>query len=244
MAATTKPLVVITGASSGIGEACAKVFAGLGHPLLLLARRVERMEALKLGDSVLCRKVDVCDREALNAAVKEAEAKFGPTDLMINNAGVMQLASITEQKPEEWYAMIDVNMKGVLHGMQAVCGQMAAREGGTIVNVSSVAGRKNFPNHVAYCGTKFGVHAMSEGLREELAAKNVRVIRIAPGAVETELLSHTTVDSIKAGYDAWKTQMGGVMTSEDIAESIRWAYSMPQRLTIREIVLTATKQGP
>ena len=130
---------------------------------------------------------------ALVAAVKEAEARFGPADALINNAGVMLLGAVSEQDPTQWEQMLDVNVKGLLNGIHAVLGGMIERNHGTVINVGSVAGRKTFPNHVAYVGTKFAVHGLSENLREELAPHNVRVITIAPGAVETELLISFTV---------------------------------------------------
>ncbi|MHC6228137.1 SDR family oxidoreductase [Pseudomonas sp. X10] len=237
-----KPLVIVTGASSGIGEAIARLFSAQGHPLLLLARRVERLEKLNLPNA-LCRGVDVTDRSALLAAVQEAEVKFGPADVVVNNAGVMLLGDMDTQSPDEWERMLDVNVKGLLNGIHSVLAGMIERNRGTIINIGSVAGRKTFPNHVAYVGTKFAVHAISENLREEVAAHNVRVITIAPGAVETELLSHTTNDAIKAGYQDWKAGMGGVVLSaDDVANAVRYAYEQPQGVCIREIVLAATRQ--
>jgi NADP-dependent 3-hydroxy acid dehydrogenase YdfG len=239
---TSKPLVIITGASSGIGLATARLFSAQGHPLLLVARRLDAMQALELPDT-LALPVDVTDRAALAAAVQQAEARFGPADAMINNAGVMLLGDITQQDPEQWDRMLDVNVKGVLNGVHAVAAGMTQRKRGSIINVSSVAGRKTFPNHVAYVGTKFAVHGLSENLREELSAHNVRVTTIAPGAVETELLSHTTDESIKTGYQAWKADMGGkVLTAEDVANAIHYAYAQPAGVCIREIVLAATRQ--
>ncbi|MCE4069950.1 MULTISPECIES: SDR family oxidoreductase [Pseudomonas] len=238
----SKPLIIVTGASSGIGEATARLFSQQGHPLLLLARRIERLEALKLPNA-LCRAVDVTDRKALLAAVEEAEKRFGPADALVNNAGVMLLGNMVEQDPAEWERMLDVNVKGLLNGVHAVLKGMVERNQGTVINVSSVAGRKTFPNHVAYVGTKFAVHAISENLREEVAAHNVRVVTIAPGAVETELLSHTTDEAIKSGYQDWKREMGGkVLSAEDVANAIGYAYNQPQGVCIREIVLAATRQ--
>lgn len=237
-----KPLIVITGASSGIGLATAQLFSSLGHPLLLLARRLENMQALNLPDT-LAISVDVTDRAALAAAVQQGEARFGPADAIVNNAGVMLLGEITRQDPDQWDRMLDVNVKGVLNGVHAVTAGMVQRQRGSIINVSSVAGRKTFPNHVAYVGTKFAVHGLTENLREELAAHNVRVTTIAPGAVETELLSHTTDDSIKAGYEDWKTSMGSkVLSAQDVANAIHYAYAQPDGVCIREIVLAATRQ--
>jgi NADP-dependent 3-hydroxy acid dehydrogenase YdfG len=238
----SKPLIIITGASSGIGEAAARLLSAAGHPLLLLARRVERLEALELPNT-LSRRVDITDRAALLAAVAEAEAQFGPADALINNAGVMLLGEMTKQDPAQWDQMLDVNVKGLLNGVHAVVAGMVERKHGTIINISSVAGRKTFPNHVAYVGTKFAVHGLSENLREELSPHNVRVITIAPGAVETELLSHTTDEAIKSGYQAWKQDMGGtVLSAENVASAIAYAYQQPQNMCVREIVLTATRQ--
>lgn len=238
----SKPLVIITGASSGIGEATARRLSAAGHPLLLLARRIERLEALALPNT-LSRRVDITDRAALLAAVAEAETQFGPADALINNAGVMLLGEMSKQDPAQWDQMLDVNVKGLLNGVHAVVAGMIERKHGTIINVSSVAGRKTFPNHVAYVGTKFAVHGLSENLREELSPHNVRVTTIAPGAVETELLSHTTDEAIKTGYQAWKQDMGGtVLSAEDVATAIAYAYGQPQGVCIREIVMATTRQ--
>jgi NADP-dependent 3-hydroxy acid dehydrogenase YdfG len=241
MTHTHKPLVVITGASSGIGLATAKLLSSRGHALLLLSRRLAPMQQLQLPNS-LALAVDVTDRAAVLAAVAEAETRFGPVDAIINNAGVMLLGNIATQDPEQWDRMLDVNVRGLLNGIHAVASGMVERRQGTIINVSSVAGRKAFPNHVAYVGTKFAVTGLSENLREELAPSNVRVITIEPGAVDTELLSHTTDAAIKAGYNDWKQEMGGVLTAETIAETIGFAYGQPQSVCIREIVVCATRQ--
>ncbi|HBH7870491.1 SDR family oxidoreductase [Vibrio parahaemolyticus] len=238
-----KKLVVITGASSGIGEAIARRFSEEGHPLLLVARRVERLEALNLPNT-LCEKVDVTDQASLITAIEKAEAQFGPADVLVNNAGVMLLGQIDTQDAAEWKRMFDVNVLGLLNGMHSVLAPMKARNSGTIINISSIAGKKTFPNHAAYCGTKFAVHAISENVREEVAASNVRVTTIAPGAVETELLSHTTSQDIKDGYDAWKVDMGGVLAADDVARAVMFAYQQPQNVCIREIALAPTKQQP
>ncbi|EPM8855586.1 SDR family oxidoreductase [Vibrio parahaemolyticus] len=238
-----KKLVVITGASSGIGEAIARRFSEEGHPLLLVARRVERLKALNLPNT-LCEKVDVTDQASLITAIEKAEAQFGPADVLVNNAGVMLLGQIDTQDAAEWKRMFDVNVLGLLNGMHSVLASMKARNSGTIINISSIAGKKTFPDHAAYCGTKFAVHAISENVREEVAASNVRVTTIAPGAVETELLSHTTSQDIKDGYDAWKVDMGGVLAADDVARAVMFAYQQPQNVCIREIALAPTKQQP
>ncbi|MBV1841258.1 MULTISPECIES: SDR family oxidoreductase [Photobacterium] len=238
-----KALIVITGASSGIGEAIARHFSTQGHPLLLLARRVERLQAMGLPHT-LCEQVDVTDQASFEVAIQKAEAQYGPADALINNAGVMLLGQIDSQDASEWKRMFDVNVLGLLNGMQAVLAPMKARSRGTIINISSIAGKKTFPDHAAYCGTKFAVHAISENVREEVAASNVRVTTIAPGAVETELLSHTSSQSIKDDYDAWKEEMGGVLAADDVARAVLFAYQQPQNVCIREIALAPTKQQP
>ncbi|CAZ97404.1 SDR family oxidoreductase [Zobellia galactanivorans] len=240
---SSKKLVVITGASSGIGKATAELFSKNGHPLLLIARRIELIEGFNLPNT-LCKKVDVTDIDTLKNAIAAAEEKFGPVDCMINNAGMMLLGDIATQDPLEWKKMFDVNVLGLLNGMQAVLPQMKTRQSGTIINTSSIAGRKTFANHAAYCGTKFGVHAITENAREEAALYNVRMVTIAPGAVETELLSHTTSKEIKEGYENWKKEMGEILNPVDIANAMWYAYNQPQGVNIREIVIAATKQQP
>lgn len=236
-----KELIIITGASSGIGMETAKQFSAMGHSLLLLARRIEPMQALNLPDTI-CMAVDVTDRNALKDAVQSAESKYGPVGAIINNAGVMLLGNIVSQDPKEWDTMFDVNVKGLLNGIYAVAETMVKQKKGTIINISSIAGIKPFPNHVAYVGTKFAVSGLSENLREEMAPHNVRVITIEPGAVDTPLVTHTTNDTIKKDYNLWKEDMGGVLSVQDVANAIIYAYSQPQNVCIREIVIAATKQ--
>jgi len=236
-----KKLVVITGASSGIGSVLAKKFSSLGHPLLLLARRKHNMEALAL-DNCICESVDILDAEACKKAVEKAESKYGPVDLLINNAGLMQLGEPDKQPLGEWHDMIDVNVKGVMNGVNAVLKGMMERRGGTIINISSIAGRKTFAQHAAYCASKFAVHALSEGLREEVCELGVRIIVIAPGVTQSELLSHTTDDGIIAGYEDWKKQIGGPMDPEVIADTAAFVYNQPQSICIREVLLAPTMQ--
>ncbi len=238
-----KPLVAITGASSGIGAAAAQKFSEQGHPLLLLARRAKRLEALNLPKAI-CAKVDVTDLEGLKEAVKKAEETHGPVGCLVNNAGVMLLGQVGTQNPAEWKKMLDVNVQGILNGIHVVLKGMIERRDGTIINISSVAGRKTLANHAAYCGTKFAVHAITENIREEVAQHNVRFVVIAPGAVETELLSHTTSDEIKQSYEDWKKGIGGVLSAEDIAGAILYAYNQPQNVCVREILLAPTGQQP
>ncbi|MGB6129871.1 MAG: SDR family oxidoreductase [Psychrilyobacter sp.] len=237
-----KKLVVITGASSGFGMELAKEFSKDGYPTLLLARRVEKMEGLNLPNA-MCRKVDVTDKTLFENAVREAEAKYGKTDLIINNAGMMLLGDIATQDANEWQTMLNVNVMGVMNGMQIVMNDMKERQFGTIINLSSIAGLKPFGGHAAYCAAKYGVTGLTEVARQEMSSYNVRVLSICPGAVGTELLGHTTSEDIINGYEAWKESVGATnITANDVAKTIKYAYELPQSVSLREIVITDTKQ--
>lgn len=236
-----KKLVVITGASSGIGIETAKKFSENGYPTLLISRRKEIMEKLNLKNSISV-SADVTNLEEIKNAVKIAEEKYGKTDLLINCAGVMLLGNIDKQSYEEWKNMIDVNVNGILTTTNVILPNMIKRNEGTIINISSIAGRKTFTNHGIYCGSKFAVHAITESIREEVADKNVRIIVIAPGVVETNLLSHTTDENIKSDYIEWKKSIGNGLNASDVVNCIEFAYNMPQDICVREIVIAKTKQ--
>jgi hypothetical protein len=236
-----KPLIAITGASSGIGEATARAFSRAGHPLILMARRLDRLEALGLPDAVL-RQVDVRDRAALAAAVSDGEAEHGPVDMMFANAGVARLGDISRQPPEDWDEMIDINTKGVMNSVHAVLGGMISRSQGTLVMMSSIAGRKVYPDHTVYCGTKFFVHAVSESLREYLAPHDVRVIVVSPGIIDTEVLDAVRDPETLANYKANKQAIGGGIGADVVADLILDAYQLPQRAIVQEIVITPTRQ--
>jgi len=208
-----------------------------------MARRQEEMEALNI-DNALIKKVDVTDADAIKKAIADAEKVYGPVECMINNAGVMLLGDPVTQSPDEWQQMFDVNVKGLLNGVSAVLPAMKERKGGTVINIGSVAGRKTLGGHAVYCGTKFAVHAMTENMRMELSAHDVRFITIAPGATESELISHTTNDDIKNGYESWKNDIGGAISADDVANSVYFAFAQPQNVCIREIVLAPTRQEP
>lgn len=239
-----KPLIVITGASSGFGAEIAKLFNAEGYPMLLLGRRVEKIKSLPLDfQNVLVKSVDVTNKIEFEQAIQKAEKVFGPTDLLVNNAGIMLLGNILTQDPAEWSRMTDTNVLGVLNGMQIVLPQMVERKGGTIINVSSLAGKKTFINHAAYVASKFGVHGLSETIREEVSGKNVRISLVAPGAAETELLTHVTDNQALEDYDNWKQSMGGTtMSPQVVAQSVKFIYDMPQEVNIRELDIAATNQ--
>ncbi len=237
----TKKLAVITGASSGIGEATAKTFSNAGYPTLLLARRLEKMESFNLTNSI-CKKVDVRNRDALVSAIKEAEKQYGPTDMIFNNAGVARLADIASQKPEEWDEMIAVNTNGVMNGIYAVMNDMKSRKSGTIVNMSSIAGRKVYEDHTVYCGTKYFVHAISESIRGYLSPYNVRVIVMSPGNIEAEVLNGITDPNTLEAYKKNIERIGGRISPEYVAKMILFAYEMPQNVLMQEICVTPTRQ--
>jgi NADP-dependent 3-hydroxy acid dehydrogenase YdfG len=236
-----KPLVAITGASSGLGEAAARAFSNAGHPVLLMARRIGRMIDLNLPHSV-CVQVDVRNRAEILAAVERAEAQYGPTDMMFANAGIARLGDIGKQRPEEWDEMIDINTKGVMNSVHAVMSGMMARRHGTLFMMSSIAGRKVYPDHTVYCGTKYFVHAVSESLREYLSAYDVRVVVLSPGIIETEVLDAVTDLVTLANYKANKAAIEGGIGPEHVADLMVHTYNMPQRALVQEICITPTRQ--
>ena len=238
-----KKLIAITGASSGIGAAMAKAFSLAGYPLLLMARRIELMEAMSLPKTI-CKKVDVLDLEGMKDAISEAEEIHGKVDCMINNAGVMINGKPQSQSPEDWQKMLDVNIRGVLNGIHLVLKDMVDRQTGTIINMGSIAGIKTFPEHTVYCGTKFAVHAITENIREEVSGSNVRLINIAPGMVYTELLDHGCEEEARKGWMDYAEQIGGALKPESIAQSVLFSYQMPQEVCVREIVICPTGQEP
>lgn len=191
------------------------------------------MEELGLPDT-LCLAVDVTDKGAVKAAIDQAEQDVGPVGCLVNNAGVMLLGQVDVRDPAELQAMLNVNVIGVLNGIHAVLAGMKERAAGTSSNIGSVAGRKTFPDHAAYCATKFAVHALTENIREEVAGSGVRLVVVAPGVVETELLSHTTDARIKTGYQRWKQDIGGAIGPEVVADAIMFAYNQPPNVCTRD----------
>ncbi len=241
-----KKFVVITGASSGFGLEMAKMFSEKGYRLLLIARRFELLENLKTelnNEDIIIRECDVTDHMKFKRIISEETKEHGDIDLLINNAGVMLLGDVMSQDVSEWQKMLDLNVLAVLNAIQAVLPSMRKRQSGTIINVSSLAGVKAFGNHAAYCASKFGVHGLSETIRQESAQDNVRIMTLSPGAAETELLSHTTREDIIDGYNEWKQTMGGSsMDPKAVAKSALFMYEMPQSVNIRELQIAPTMQ--
>jgi NADP-dependent 3-hydroxy acid dehydrogenase YdfG len=176
------------------------------------------------------------------AMVDEAVSVFGPVDILINNAGVMPLSPVEALREDDWAQMVDVNINGVLH-CTAACLPHITREGagGHIVNISSVAGRRVFPNAAVYCGTKFFVHAFSEGLRAELFKKGVRVTVVAPGIVETELQDHIPDEALKAAFFE-RTKAVRKLQARDVANAIAYAIESPEHVNVNEVLIRPTDQ--
>ncbi|KAG2387458.1 hypothetical protein C9374_001790 [Naegleria lovaniensis] len=243
-------LVAITGASSGIGAATAIALAAKGYKLLLLARRVHMLQQLLedpsnalSSENTLIVECDVTNVDSLSNAVQLAHDKFHlPIDCLVNNAGVMFLQPLAEQSLQRQQQMISTNVMGVLNGIHVVLKDMIEKQHGTIINISSIAGKKSFSNHVAYCGTKFAVSGLTEALRSEVSSSKVRVIVIEPGVTQTELLGHNDTEQVEP-YEEWKKTMTlGVLKAEDVAAAILFAYEAPPHVCVREIALAPTEQ--
>ncbi|MEZ4684947.1 MAG: SDR family oxidoreductase [Bacteroidia bacterium] len=238
-------VTIITGASSGLGEATARMLAEHGATVVLAARRTERIEKLVAeiqsgGGKALAVTTDVTDAQQVQNLVDTTVSEFGRVDIMINNAGLMQQSPLESQKIDEWDNMIDINIKGVLYGISAVLPQMKAQKSGHIINVSSVAGHKVTPLGAVYCATKHAVRAISEGLRQEVKPYNLRTTIISPGAVDTELPSHITHEAAAAGIQGFYQAFA--IPAEAFARAVVYAISQPEEVDINEILFRPTAQ--
>ncbi|MCA9167942.1 MAG: SDR family oxidoreductase [Planctomycetales bacterium] len=240
-----KKVVVITGASSGLGAATARHLAAAGAIVVLGARREDRINDLANeltdgGANAIAVKTDVTDREQVKRLVDTAVEKFGRIDVMLNNAGLMQQSPLEAYKVDEWDNMIDVNIKGVLYGIAAALPHMKRQKAGHIINVSSVAGHKVTPAGVVYCATKHAVRAISEGLRSEVKPYNMRTTVISPGAVATELPTHITHEASHDGINEYYAQVA--VPPESFARAVAFAIEQPDEIDINEILYRPTKQ--
>ena len=240
-------VAIITGASSGIGEATARRLAESGARVVLAARRVERLEALaadieRREGTALVASTDVTDERSVQRLARAALDAFGRIDILINNAGIMPLSPISKLRVEEWDRMIDVNIKGVLYCIAATLPTMLEQGSGHIINVSSVAGRRPFPSGTVYSATKFAVRAISQGLRLELSPINgIRVTDIEPGVVATELTHHITDNETANRFqEMWAEKTP--LESIDIAETILFVLSRPDHVNVNEILVRPTDQ--
>ncbi|WP_030689996.1 SDR family oxidoreductase [Streptomyces globisporus] len=247
----TGRVAVVTGASSGIGEASAEQLASLGARVVVLARRADRLADLvarieKDGGSAVAIAADVTDTAALRGAADRVEAEFGGADLLLNNAGVMLPAPIEELATEQWKHQIDLNITGLMNAIGAFTPQLvkAAAERGVadLINTSSIAAQNIFPNFAVYSGTKAYVTHLSRHLRAELGAKNVRVSAIEPGIVGTELQSHVT-DQGARDWLADSRETMEWLTAQDIAETVGFIATLPPRVNLQQVTIMPTGQA-
>jgi NADP-dependent 3-hydroxy acid dehydrogenase YdfG len=232
-----EPLVVVTGASSGIGLALARAFSKDGHALLLIARHMKPVADLP-ADRTAYAEADVTDYAALERAIRDAEAKFGKTACLVNSAGLADAREFKQVEPAAFAHEIDVNLKGVLNGTKAVLADMSARGSGTIFNISSVSDRKTAPVAVTYTATKYGVRALSESLREAEGKNGVRVINVAPGYIRTNIHAGMGIT-----FEEYKQALGNpdFLTAEELADIILYCWRLPPHICIRDIAITPTR---
>lgn len=223
----SKSLIVVTGASTGIGSVIAKVFSEAGFPIALLARNLDAMLELNLPNS-LSQSVDVTDFDAMKNAIKSAESKFGPVDCIINNAGFLKAGDFTEVSHSDHKKMVDVNITGVLSGIEAVLPGMRERKSGTIINISSLADRSSRPNFPTYAATKAAIKSLTESLRMANAKYGIRVCNLAPAKVKTQMILSTYLNDDQ------------IIDAEDIAKAALWIYQQPQKICIRDVVFAPT----
>jgi NADP-dependent 3-hydroxy acid dehydrogenase YdfG len=238
-------VVVITGASSGLGEAAARLLSAQGARLVLGARRAERLQALAkelttAGGQALAVTTDVADRRQVQALVDAAVKAFGRVDVMLNNAGVMPQSLLERLKVDEWDRMIDVNVRGVLYGIAAALPVMKPQKSGHFINVSSVAGHRVGPGSTVYAATKFAVRALSEGLRQEVKPYNIRTTVISPGAVATELPDSVSDPDAAARIEKFYADVA--IPASSFARAVKFAIEQPEDVDINEILFRPTRQ--
>ena len=239
-------VAVITGASSGIGEATAEALAAKGAAVVVAARREERLDALveriqNSGGRTRAVSCDVTDEGQAHDLVRRAVEEFGRVDILVNNAGVMLLSQVGKGLSDQWRRMFEVNVLGLLYATDAAIEVMKRQGSGHIVNVSSLAGRKvTRDSSGVYAGSKHAVGAISEGLRQELLEDNIRVTVVEPGAVETELTDHITDEEAKEGLSGLLELE--ILQAEDVANAIAYAVEQPERVSVNEILIRPTQQ--
>lgn len=241
----TGKVVVITGASSGMGEATARDLAAKGAKVVLGARRADRLDAIvqditEAGGQATAVATDVSKLEDVKKLVATAKATYGRVDVIFNNAGLMPLSPLESLRIDEWDRMIDVNMKGTLYGIAAALPYMKAQKFGHVINVSSVYGHKVVTTGAVYCGTKHAVRAISEGLRQEVKNYNIRVTTISPGAVRTELTDHITEPGLADNVKEVVNQIG--VPASTMASMVAFAMSQPDDVDVNEILFRPTVQ--
>jgi NADP-dependent 3-hydroxy acid dehydrogenase YdfG len=231
--------VIITGASSGIGEATARELASKGAHVVIGARRLEKLEALasslrENGASVAVQQLDVTDLDQMRAIVQLAVDQFGRVDAMVNNAGLMPLSPLAALKIEEWNRMIDVNIRGVLHGIAAGLPVMKEQGVGHFINVASIGAYEVTPTAAVYCATKYAVRAITDGLRQEVAGQGIRVTLVSPGVTESELAETITDNEAKELMIEYRRT---ALPASAIARSIAYALEQPANIDVNEMVI-------
>ena len=222
-----KSLVVITGASSGIGAGVAKQFSETGYNLALLARNVESMEAMQLPNAC-CIATDVTDIASVKKAIAQAEDQFGPVQCLVNNAGVAKGGEFTSVENKDQENMVQVNLLGVINCIEAILPGMQQRKSGTILNMSSLADRSAVPNIATYAATKSAVKSLTESLRMANAQYGIRICNIAPALIATPMLKNAKLDESQ------------VISVENLAKMVLWMYQQPESICIRDIVIAPT----
>lgn len=240
MTGVTNKIILITGASSGIGAETARELAGAGAKLFLGARRGDRLQTLadELGGEVAWQELDVTDAASFDAFADAAEARFGRIDALVNNAGVMPLSPLAALKRDEWKRMFDVNVHGVLNGIAAVLPRFVAQGGGHVVNVASIAAHMVMPTAAVYCASKHAVWAITDGLRQE--HDEIRATIVSPGVVATELGHDITDPAVATALTEWRKKS---LTPDAIARAIRFALEQPEGVDINEVVVRPTAAG-
>jgi NADP-dependent 3-hydroxy acid dehydrogenase YdfG len=246
MAKLDGKVAVVTGASSGIGEATVRALAAEGAAVVAGARRKERLDGLveeitRDGGKAIAVESDVTEERQAHDLIQRAVEEYGRIDILVNNAGVMLLSTVGKGLSDQWRQMFEVNVLGLLYATDAAIGHMKEQGAGHLVNISSVAGRKvTRDSSGVYAGSKHAVGAISEGLRQELLEDNIRVTVVEPGAVETELTDHITDEDAKEGLSGL-LQLE-ILQSEDVANAIAYAVTQPERVSVNEILLRPTQQ--
>lgn len=234
-------VVAITGASSGIGEATARMLASRGAKVMLGARRTDRLEQIvqdinEANGSAAFQALDVTDRNNVQRFIDAAVVRFGRIDVLINNAGVMPLSKLESLKIEEWDRMIDVNIRGVLHGIAAALPLMQKQRTGQIINMASIGAYAVSPTAAVYCATKYAVRAVSEGLRQEVGG-DIRVTLVSPGVTESELAESISDEGARVAMDDFRRI---AIPAESIARAIAYAVEQPADVDVSELVVRPT----
>lgn len=245
MQGVANKVILITGASSGIGEATAKVLVQNGAKVVLSARREDRLQALaaQLGENAAYLKSDVTSLEDMQALAALAKQRFGKLDVLFANAGIMPGSNLSQLKVQDWMDMVDINIKGVLNAIAAVLPEFLAQKSGQIVVTSSVAGTKSVPGNAVYCGTKHFVRAMLDSFRTEsvMEGSNIRTTTIYPGAIQTELLNTIAPSETKSMVEEFYRKVG--IQPDAIAKAVLYAVSQPEQVDVSDLVVRPSKES-